>query len=79
MSPLVIALVLGSAVLHASWNAMLRAGADRLWSIAVMCFLCAVLALPVALIAQGPAAPSLPYMAASAGVTAGPRAWISAT
>jgi drug/metabolite transporter (DMT)-like permease len=30
-------IVLLAAVLHASWNALLRAGADRLWSITVMC------------------------------------------
>jgi len=68
MSPLVISLVLGSAVLHATWNAMLRANADRLWSMAVMCFLCALVALPVALTVPGPAAASLPFMTASAGL-----------
>lgn len=68
MSPLVVSLVLGSAVLHATWNAMLRSGADRLWSMAVMCFLCALIALPVALIAPSPAAASLPYMATSAAL-----------
>jgi hypothetical protein len=39
--------VLVAAVLHASWNAMLRAGSDRLWSMTVMCaaigIACAVL------------------------------------
>jgi drug/metabolite transporter (DMT)-like permease len=68
MSPLVISLVLGAAVMHAAWNAMLRSRADRLWSIAVMCFLCALIALPVALIAPPPAAASWPYMALSAGL-----------
>jgi drug/metabolite transporter (DMT)-like permease len=68
MSPLVIALVLGAAVLHAAWNALLRAGADRLWSIAVMCFLNALIALPIAISIAPPAAASLPYMVASAGV-----------
>lgn len=68
MSPLVISLVLGSAVLHATWNAMLRSGADRLWSMAVMCFLCAVIALPVALLVPAPAAASWPYMVLSAAL-----------
>jgi drug/metabolite transporter (DMT)-like permease len=68
MSPLVVSLVLGSAVLHASWNAMLRSGADRLWSMTVMCFLCALIALPAALIAPGPALASLPYLLLSAGL-----------
>ncbi|THD77217.1 MAG: EamA family transporter [Phenylobacterium sp.] len=71
MSLLVIALVLGSAVMHAAWNALLRSNADRLWAMAVMCFLCAVLALPVALIVPAPAAASWPYMAASAAVQIG--------
>jgi drug/metabolite transporter (DMT)-like permease len=68
MSPLVISLVLGAAVLHAVWNAMLRSGADRLWSMAVMCFLCALIALPVALLVPPPAAASWPYMGLSAGL-----------
>lgn len=68
MSLLVIALVLGSAVLHAAWNALLRAGADRLWSMTVMCALCAVFALPVALIAPFPAPASWPYIVGSAGL-----------
>jgi drug/metabolite transporter (DMT)-like permease len=34
--PLVVGLLLGSALLHASWNVLLRSGADRLWSITVM-------------------------------------------
>lgn len=36
MSPTVIALALTAAIMHASWNAFLRSGADRLWSITVM-------------------------------------------
>jgi drug/metabolite transporter (DMT)-like permease len=68
MSPLVIGLVLGSAVLHATWNAILRSGADRLWSMTVMCAMCALVALPVALIAPMPAPASWPYMAGSAAL-----------
>lgn len=41
-------IVLLAALLHASWNALLRAGADRLWSMTLMCVViaiaCAVLA-----------------------------------
>lgn len=66
MAPLVITLVLGSAVLHASWNAMLRAGADRLQFMMLMGGLCAAAALPVAAIAPHPAMTSWPYLAASA-------------
>ncbi|HEX3701068.1 MAG TPA: EamA family transporter [Phenylobacterium sp.] len=71
MPALVIALVLGSAVMHASWNALLRSNPDRLWAMAVMCFLCAVLALPVALIAPTPAPASWPYICGSAAVQIG--------
>jgi len=42
MSLGIVAIVLLAAVLHASWNAMLRAGADRLWSMTVMCIAIAV-------------------------------------
>ncbi|MDO7841872.1 DMT family transporter [Sphingomonas immobilis] len=38
-----------AAMLHASWNALLRAGSDRLWSITIMCIavgLVCVLAIP---------------------------------
>lgn len=68
MTPLVIALVLGSALLHATWNAMLRSGADRLWSMSVMCAWCAILALPVTFFTPPPAAASWPYLLASAAV-----------
>ena len=44
-----VLLVLFAALLHASWNALLRGGADRLWSMTMMCvaiaFVCAVAAL----------------------------------
>jgi drug/metabolite transporter (DMT)-like permease len=46
MTPFVIALVLGAALLHASWNAILRGGADRLWSVTIMCGVSVVVALP---------------------------------
>ena len=68
MSLLVVALLLGSAVLHASWNAMLRSGADRLWSMSVMCACCALIALPVLPLVAIPARASWPYLVASAGV-----------
>lgn len=49
-------IVLLAAVLHASWNALLRAGTDRLWSMTTMCIaiaiVCAILAPFVPLPAQ---------------------------
>lgn len=41
-------IVLVAAVLHASWNALLRGGADRLWSMTIMCI---AIALACALMA----------------------------
>lgn len=35
-------IILFAALLHASWNAMLRAGADRLWSMTIMCVAVAI-------------------------------------
>jgi drug/metabolite transporter (DMT)-like permease len=68
MSPLVVALVLGSALLHASWNALLRSDADRLKFIAVMSSFCALIALPVAIFAPKPAPESWSYIAASGAI-----------
>ncbi|HTH46487.1 MAG TPA: EamA family transporter, partial [Candidatus Limnocylindria bacterium] len=36
MSVFVVLLILFAAALHASWNALLRAGADRLWAMTIM-------------------------------------------
>jgi len=37
MSIGIILIVLLAAILHASWNALLRGGSDRLWSMTIMC------------------------------------------
>lgn len=62
MPPLVLLAVLGAALLHASWNAMLRSGADRLFTTTMMSVVvvgvCAV-ALPFV---SHPAVPSWPYV-----------------
>ncbi|MFB2551186.1 EamA family transporter [Ensifer soli] len=47
MSATVVLLALSAAILHASWNAFLRSGADRLWSVTVMSISGTVIALPV--------------------------------
>ena len=49
------ALVLLAAGLHASWNALLRAGADRLWSITVMCVAIALACGGLAVVVPVPA------------------------
>ncbi len=66
MSPTVVGLLLAAALLHAAWNAILRSGEDRLWSISVICAVGAVAALPFALLLAPPARESWPYLALSA-------------
>jgi multidrug transporter EmrE-like cation transporter len=66
MSAPVAALALLAAVLHATWNAALRSGADRLQFVTVMSFATTVAALPFALLLPLPAAASWPYLLVSA-------------
>jgi uncharacterized membrane protein len=48
MSVIVIGLALFAAIMHATWNAFLRTGADRLWSVTVMSFSGTIVAVPFA-------------------------------
>lgn len=66
MSVSVVALVLFAAVLHASWNALLRSGADRLWSMTVMCVAIAIACGLLAPFVPIPTLASWPYAALSA-------------
>ncbi|MGK9055205.1 EamA family transporter [Neorhizobium petrolearium] len=66
MSVSVIGLALFAAILHASWNAFLRSGADRFWTMTVMTLAMTVAAVPVALILPLPATESWPYLVGSA-------------
>ena len=66
MTPFLFGLVLTSALLHATWNAMLRGGRDRLWSLTVMSFATTVVAAAWAIAAPLPAPPAWPWLAASA-------------
>lgn len=59
-------LVLFAAVLHASWNALLRAGADRLWSMTIMCIAIALACAVLVPFLPLPAQPSWGYAALSA-------------
>ena len=63
--PLIAALVLGSALLHATWNVLLRSGVDRLWSITVMGLVSGAVMGLVAIFVPLPAAASWPYAAVS--------------
>ena len=62
----IICLVLFAALLHASWNALLRGGADRLWSMTVMCIAIAVASLIAATFMAPPAVESWGYGVLSA-------------
>lgn len=66
MSATVIGLALFAAILHASWNAFLRTGSDRLWTVTVMSFSATVVAIPLAILSPLPAASAWPYVILSA-------------
>lgn len=59
------AFVLLAALLHASWNALLRGGADRLWSMTVMGIAIAIVCAAAAPFLAVPLAPSWAYVIAS--------------
>jgi drug/metabolite transporter (DMT)-like permease len=63
--PVVIAVVLLAAVLHASWNAVVKQSGERLLTFATVIGTGAIAYLPVAFIVQPPAAASLPYLCGS--------------
>src|SRR5438309_1764475 len=66
MSPAVIGLTLFAAVLHATWNAALRSGVDRLWFVTIMSCATTVAAIPFALLLPLPATESWVYLGISA-------------
>ena len=57
--------VLGSAVLHAAWNAVIRGGADRLLHTGAIVFWTGVIALPLLWIVAPPASESWGFLAIS--------------
>ncbi len=57
--------VLGGAVLHAGWNALVKSSGDKELDTALVHFLGAVVALPLLLIVGLPPAAALPFIAAS--------------
>ena len=68
MTPAVTALVLCAAVLHASWNALLKSDEDRLRSITLMSLTSGLLSLPVLLVLPMPAAAAWPALILSAAL-----------
>ena len=71
MSPLVLGCVMGAAVLHASWNAVLRGGGDRLWSMTLMMMAIAGVTTVTLLIVPLPDVAAWPYVIASAVIHVG--------
>ena len=66
MDPFVIVIVLASAVMHASWNALVKVGDDRLMSMATVIVVTALLAPVLILVAPTPAPASWKFIALSA-------------
>lgn len=71
MTPGVAALVLLAAVMHASWNAALRGGKDRLWSGSAMGFSAALACLAVVPFLPLPLRPSWSHIGLSATIHVG--------
>lgn len=61
----VVLLVLTGALLHASWNALVKASADKALDTALIHVLCSLLALPVLLVVGLPPVHVWPYVLAS--------------
>lgn len=62
MDPVVLALVLLAAALHASWNALVKVGGDPFVRLAVVNVVGGLCALPLLLFAAVPAPASWPYL-----------------
>jgi drug/metabolite transporter (DMT)-like permease len=71
MSAPAIMLALFAALSHATWNAFLRTGVDRLWSVTVMSLAMMVVAVPIALILPMPLASAWPYLILSGALQVG--------
>ena len=66
-----IALALAAAILHAAWNAFLRSGADRLWTVTVMSLAMTVVAIPFAATLPFPPSGAWPYLILSSALQVG--------
>jgi len=71
MNTSAVLLALFAAVSHATWNAFLRTGSDRLWTVTVMSLAMMVVAVPIACFMPLPAAAAWPYLALSSGLQVG--------
>lgn len=64
----ILVVVLFAALLHATWNALIKSGGDKLLDTIVLCAAAATLALPALILLPLPAAASWPYLAASVAI-----------
>ncbi len=71
MTPFVLACVMCAAILHASWNAVLRGGSDRLWSMTLMMIAVSLVTAITLVFVPWPNAASWPYVVASAIIHVG--------
>ncbi|MBA4796749.1 MAG: EamA family transporter [Rhizobiales bacterium] len=71
MSAVAVGLALVAAILHASWNAFLRTGADKLWSVTVMSLTGSIITLPLLFLVPVPGAAAWPYILLSSGLQVG--------
>jgi drug/metabolite transporter (DMT)-like permease len=62
LDPTVFALVLGAALLHASWNALIKAGGDPFVRLAVVNVVSGLCAVPFVAVVPFPASASWPYL-----------------
>jgi drug/metabolite transporter (DMT)-like permease len=66
MTPIVLACVVCAAILHAGWNAVLRGGSDRLWSMTLMMIAVTCVTAVALMFVPWPNAAAWPYVIASA-------------
>ncbi|QCT20273.1 EamA family transporter [Jejubacter calystegiae] len=66
MSVTIVSLTLFAALLHAGWNALLRGGSDRLWSMTVMCIAVSIVCIGIAPFLTAPDKASWMYALLSA-------------
>jgi drug/metabolite transporter (DMT)-like permease len=78
VSPVVIGLALSAAILHATWNAFLRSGGDRLWTVTVMSFASTAVALPCLFVYGVPPSGAWPYIPLSAALQVGSTVFLVA-
>ncbi len=71
LSPLVTALVLGAALLHASWNAIIKSSRDVVLDTALVAAGASLLSLPLIGAMPIPASASWPFLAASISIHVG--------